>query len=119
MISLALLKIPVTDLHRARAFYTTLFETEPVFHSTEYGWTQFMLGKLPIALYTPGAGGGAGVPGHDLDFQLTSPDLEALKAQILPHAPDAAIHKNADGSQSLEFRDPDGNGLKIMARVDP
>ncbi len=119
MISLALLKIPVTDQTRARAFYSALFGVEPVFHSADYGWTQFMVGQLPIALYTPGAGGGAGAVGYDLDFQLSAPDLVALRTQILPHASDATIHENADGSRSLEFRDPDGNGLKIMARVDP
>ncbi|MBO6603051.1 MULTISPECIES: VOC family protein [Rhodophyticola] len=119
MLSLALLKIPVTDLDRAKAFYSKLFEATPVFHSAEFGWTQFMLGSLPVALYIPGKGGGAGLPGHDLDFQLFAPDLPALKDRIEQDATGAEIHENADGSQSLEFRDPDGNGVKIMARVDP
>ena len=118
-LDLQLLKIPVRDLARARAFYEVLLGSAPVFHSAEYGWSQFMVGSLPIALYRPGAGGGAGVMGHDLDFHLSAPDLEALLASVAPLAPDAAIHENADGSRSLEFRDPDGNGIKIMARVGP
>ncbi|MEJ6395368.1 hypothetical protein V8J82_19055 [Gymnodinialimonas sp. 2305UL16-5] len=112
---LAALKIPVTDAERAIAFYRVLFDSDPVFEAEEFGWVQFMLSDLPVALYVPGKGGGHGVPGHDLDFHLGAEALPEILARIVPQAPDAALHNNADGSQSLELTDPDGNALKIMA----
>ncbi|WP_224815356.1 VOC family protein [Hasllibacter sp. MH4015] len=112
---LATLKIPVADLERANAFYAVLFEREPVFTAAEFGWTQFDLEGLPLALYDPSKSNHGGEPGHDLDFHLASEAIKAVRDRIVPHAPDATIHANADGSRSLELSDPDGNKLTIMA----
>ncbi len=112
---LATLKIPVSDLERANAFYTTLFDTEPTFTAAQFGWTQFDLSGLPLALYDPAKSNHSGVPGHDLDFHLASEEIEALRDRIAPHAPDVTIHTNADDSRTLELSDPDGNKLTIMA----
>ncbi|MEM1064895.1 MAG: VOC family protein [Pseudomonadota bacterium] len=112
---LALLKIPVHDLEAAIKFYAALFATEPVFAAEAYGWAQFDLGGLPLALYVPGMGGGDRAPGGSVDFHLATSGADALAGR-LSDFPDAGAgtFENADGSRSFECRDPSGNLLKIM-----
>lgn len=96
-------------------FYTALFDAAPVSEAAEYGWAQFDLGGLPLALYIPGKGGGDRAPGGSVDFHLAYDDLDALTGRLADSAgAEAALHHNADGSRSFECRDPDGNLLKIM-----
>lgn len=117
MLELAFLKVPVSDLQRAVAFYTHALSLTAVFVAEEYGWAQLQDGALSLALYMPGKGGGNRQPGGSVDFQLAHPDIETLQSRIREHFPDgkAEIFSNDDGSRSLEFADPDGNELKIMA----
>ncbi|MEO0911604.1 MAG: VOC family protein [Pseudomonadota bacterium] len=116
MFALALLKIPVSGLGPALAFYEGALGLPAEFVAEEYGWAQLAGAGLPLALYVPGKGGGNRRPGGSLDFHLAHPSPAALLTQIEAAAPDAgaALHSNADGSQSLECRDPDGNEIKIM-----
>ncbi|MEP0068204.1 VOC family protein [Pyruvatibacter sp.] len=116
-IGLAFLKIPVTDLSRAVDFYCQGFGFTADFVSDEYGWAQLGGADIGLALYVSGKGGGDGMPGQDRDFHLLAPDLDALLAHVAPHAPAAAIATNDDGSRSLDVKDPDGNGLRIMEGV--
>ncbi|QBF29767.1 VOC family protein [Thalassococcus sp. S3] len=109
---LLMAKIPVPDLETVLPFYRALIGGSPQFEAVEYGWVQL---TDDLALYVPGMGGGDGVSGHDTDFHLGHPDLKDLLARLSPLSKDAALHDNADGSQSLEVSDPAGNRLKIMA----
>ena len=74
-----------------------------------------MAGETPLALYKPGMGGGNRQPGGSVDFHLAATDLEALRDRLNCYDPvlKAAIFKNDDGSETLEFSDPDGNEFKI------
>lgn len=116
-LGLAFLKIPVTDLARAVDFYSQGFGLTADFVSEQYGWAQLGGADIGLALYVPGKGGGDGVPGQDRDFHLVAGDLDALLKCVSPLAPDAVIATNADGSRSLDLKDPDGNGLRIMQRA--
>jgi predicted enzyme related to lactoylglutathione lyase len=114
--SLALLKIPVSDITASAKFYSSGlgFEQECVFE--EYGWAQFKAGDLSIALYIPGMGGGNRAPGGSVDFHIAASDLELLRDRLREYDPHLklGIFKNDDGSETLEFSDPDGNEMKIM-----
>lgn len=114
MIGLALLKIPVSDLARSVAFYEQVLGRQAVFTAEEFGWAQFDLAKIGLALYVPGKGGGDRAIGGSLDFHLHHPDLSQLREKLPDNADQVGLHENADGSKSLEFCDPDGNVIKIM-----
>lgn len=115
-IGLAFLKIPVTNLTQAVDFYCAAFGLSADFVSDAYGWAQLGGAEIGIALYVPGKGGGDGTPGQDRDFHLMAGNLDALLVRVAPLDASAAIVTNDDGSRSLDVKDPDGNGLRIMAR---
>lgn len=117
MISLSLLKIPVSNLNASVAFYEQALSLKAQFVVEEYGWAQLDGTDIAIALYVPGKGGGDRTIGGSVDFHLASRDLDALKDALPSNASDVGLHENADGSRSLEFRDPDGNLMKIMEQA--
>ena len=112
---LSLLKIPVLDITVSAPFYRDGLGLEEQFVAAEYGWAQFQAGDLPIALYKPGIGGGNRTPGGSVDFHLSTPDLEGLQMRLQAFDPTLkiGIFKNDDGSETLEFSDPDGNEIKV------
>lgn len=116
MLTVSLLKIPVTDLERSLAFYQRSLGLRAVSAAIEYGWAQMEGAGIPLALYVPGRGGGNRSPGGSLDFHLEHDRLEVLIAVVRQVQPAANIFENGDGSRSLEFLDPDGNLIKVMER---
>lgn len=114
MLKVALLKVPVTDLSRSVAFYEAALGLQAGFVAEAHGWAQLDGAGVPMALYVPGRGGGNRTPGGSVDFHLSHPALDQLSERAATVAPDAAVFVNDDGSASLEFRDPDGNLLKII-----
>jgi len=112
---LTLLKIPVSDIAASARFYRDGIGFEQEFIVEEYGWAQFKAGDLSVALYKPGMGGGNRTPGGSVDFHLATSDLHQLQERLKRCDPNLkiGIFKNDDGSETLEFSDPDGNELKI------
>ncbi|MEM6762598.1 MAG: VOC family protein [Pseudomonadota bacterium] len=115
MFKVSLIKVPVSDLARAVSFYEVALGVRAVFVAEEYGWAQLDGLGTPFALYVPGKGGGDRALSGSVDFHLSHPDVDALHATVSAVAADAVLAKNDDGSRSLEFSDPDGNTLKVMA----
>lgn len=115
--TLSMLKVPVSDITASARFYRDGLGFQELFVVEEYGWAQFQAGDIPIALYKPGMGGGNRTPGGSVDFHLASTDLSALQARLKAFDPEleVGIFKNDDGSETLEFSDPDGNTFKIGA----
>lgn len=115
---LALLKIPVTSIKHAAAFYGDVLGMHEEFVMEEYGWAQFKAGELPLALYKPGMGGGDATPGGSTGFHLTllgeAFDSLAKKLSDSGALVDDQVHTGDDNSTFLEARDPDGNTLKVM-----
>jgi catechol 2,3-dioxygenase-like lactoylglutathione lyase family enzyme len=72
-----LIKIPITDFARGRAFYRNMLGLEEEFAVDDYGWAQYRAGALPLCLYAVGKGGGDGKPGNELNFHLAVSDLAA------------------------------------------
>lgn len=116
MLGVALLKIPVRDAAAAARFYEQALGLQTKFMAERYGWAQLDGATVALALYQPGAGGGDRAPGGDVGFHLHHNRLDELLERVRAAGVDAAIHTNDDGSASLEFSDPDGNRLKILAR---
>jgi len=115
MFQLNTLKVPVTDLGAAVAFYRDALGLTATFVAEEFGWAQMDGAGLPLALYVPGRGGGDRPPGGMLDFQLACADPAPLLTFFFNDSAYSEIYTNADGSRSLEFTDPDGNTWKVMA----
>jgi catechol 2,3-dioxygenase-like lactoylglutathione lyase family enzyme len=116
MLGVGLLTIPVTDIDRSVSFYEEALGLAAKFVAAEYGWAQLDGASVAMALYVPGKGGGDRPPGGSVDFHLTHDRLDELHRTVRRAQPDAAVHSNDDGTRSLEFRDPDGNAIKIMQR---
>ena len=116
MLSVALLKVPVADIDQAVPFFRDGLGLTPHFVAADYGWADFQIGDLTLALYVPGRGAGNRTPGGSVDFHLSATDLESIQARLLAYDPTVIVdlHENNDGSQSLEFVDPNGNEWKIM-----
>ncbi len=115
---LSLLKIPVSDVGRASAFYRDVLGLSVEFVAEEYGWAQLAAGEFSLALYVPGQGGGEGRPGGSAGFHLALPDsqFDALAERLRSYGAlvDDMVHQGADGTTFVEARDSDGNTLKVM-----
>ncbi|MCB0114897.1 MAG: VOC family protein [Caldilineaceae bacterium] len=120
LFEISLLKIPVTDIEEASAFYAEDFGLELQFVAAEYGWAQFALGDCGLALYRPGGGGGDGKIGGSLDFHLSlaADSFEALAQRLGAKGCllGDRIHTGADGTTFVDIADPDGNVLKVFRR---
>jgi hypothetical protein len=116
--TLGLLKIPVSDLSKSVSFYKDKLHFQEDFFAEEFGWAQFTAGKLEIALYTPGKGGGSSSFCRNLDFHLLLPKMEFSKLadDLLKsgYLSENRVHNGNDGSVFIDVIDPDKNILKIM-----
>jgi catechol 2,3-dioxygenase-like lactoylglutathione lyase family enzyme len=114
---LALLKIPVSNIMKATAFYRDVLGMDEQFAVEEYGWAQLLAGALPVALYKPGMGGGDGTPGATVGFHLalSGSDFDKLAKGlgVAGALVDDQVYTGDDGTTFLEARDPDANKLKI------
>ncbi len=115
---LSLLKIPVSDIPTAAAFYVDELGFTEQFVAAEYGWAQLATGDLSLALYVPGQGGGARSIGGSVDFHLalTGDTFDDLAERLLQdgHLNEDRIHAGNDGTTFIDVVDPDGNQLKIF-----
>jgi predicted enzyme related to lactoylglutathione lyase len=102
-------KVPVTDLARARAWYAEVFGVAPYFDQPFY--VGFAIGGFELGLVpdgTPGTGGAVAYWGVD--------DIEAEVARIL--ALGASVHEAiqdvGEGIRVAELKDPFGNVLGLI-----
>lgn len=114
-----LIKVPVTDFSRARAFYRDTLGLEEEFAVDEYGWAQYQAGTLPICIYEVGKGGGDGEPGNEVNFHLAVNDLAAAAQMLESNGVKLVcpLTSSDDGGSFLIIADPDGNRMKIVQRM--
>jgi len=108
----------VTDLERARHFYCEVLqmavdERRP---TLDFPGLWLQLGDQQIHLLALGQrlqGSGASHPGRDAHCALTVTDLAVVERRLQQHG--IAYGRSRSGRQALFCRDPDGNGLEIIA----
>lgn len=115
-ITVNLVKIPVSDIDKALPFYRDVLGLSEDFVAAEYGWAQLSSGNLPVALYVPGMGGGAGEAGAADGVHFAISDAGPLRERLTQAGlnPDDHSHQGNDGSTFFELHDPDGNTFKVM-----
>ncbi len=113
-----LIKIPVRDFNRARAFYRDELGIPEEFAVEAYGWATFKLANVPLGLYVVGKGGGDGNPGGELAFHLSVPDAPALFRRLQARGVtfQCPLTTSDDGGAFFMPKDPDGNSFKICQR---
>lgn len=119
MFHIAMIKVPVTDIDRAAAFYGRMLDLEPAVLAPEFGWAHFEAEALTLAVYIPGMGNGDRAPGGSVDFSLAAVDLAPIQERMAELVPGAEVRRNDDGSVSLELTDADGNVVTIMGPALP
>jgi predicted enzyme related to lactoylglutathione lyase len=126
---LELVPVPVSDVDRAKRFYTEQAGfTADVDHRVD--------GELRMVQLTPpgsacsilvGRGFGDAAPGSVQGMQLVVSDIEAARAELVERGVDAGgVRHFADGAWTdgpggpwnsfLFFSDPDGNGWTVQER---
>lgn len=116
ILTVQMVKIPVSDIEVAVPFYRDVLGLKEEFVMAEYGWAQFSVGQMPIALYVPGMGGGNGVAGQADCLHFATADEDAVRANLVKAEidPDKQLHQGDDGTRFFELQDPDGNQFKVM-----
>ncbi len=113
--SVCLVKIPVRDFAKARAFYRDVLGFPETFAVEAYGWASYGLGNLPLGIYQVGKGGGDASPGEELAFHLSVADAPGLYRRLRARGVTFAVELTTsdDGGSFFMPRDPDGNTFKI------
>ena len=114
MFALHVLRVPVSDLARAKPFWTALLGVPPAEEAVDRSAARYEAGGLKILLQALGPSGPRPL-GGPLDFDLNHDDLQKLVAR-LPKGRRAVIRETPDGGKFLETRDTDGNLVRVMWR---
>ena len=105
----------VHDMARAKAFYRSVFEVEPVFESP--GWTTLDFGAIQLALHIlyPGSSEReAPLPHAGLNLEVDH--IEELQERIERAGGRLLELREPEGGVPVRlgcFRDPDGNGFEL------
>jgi predicted enzyme related to lactoylglutathione lyase len=113
---LELVQVPVSDVDRAKAFYTEKAGFHADVDVTVREGLRFVQLTPPgsacsIAL---GTGLGAMEPGTIQGLQLVVPDVHAARAELLERGLDVGEVQEFDWGWFVFFSDPDGNGWAVQ-----
>jgi len=113
---LLMVKIPVSDIDKVVPFYRDVLGLKEEFIAPQYGWAQFSMGDIPLALYVSGQGGGNGVVGACDSVHLVADDANSFRQRLVDASIDADtfLHTGNDGTVFYELKDPDGNTIKVF-----
>jgi catechol 2,3-dioxygenase-like lactoylglutathione lyase family enzyme len=112
-------RVPVTDIERARAFYEGVLGLEKNPNSPSDDWVEYEAGNVTLAVMTPHT--------HDYEFTPLPPGTIALRVADVA---EAKARLEAAGVQVNEmwdsgvcrgagFKDPDGNPILLHRRYAP
>jgi len=113
---LELVQVPVSDVDRAKAFYTEKagFNTDHDHQvSDEIRFVQLTPpgSACSIAL---GTGLGTMQPGSIQGLQLVVPDISAAREELVARGVEVSEVQHFDWGSFVFFRDPDGNGWAVQ-----
>ena len=116
---LELVQVPVSDVDRAKAFYTENagFNADHDHRvSEEIRFVQLTPpgSACSIAIGT-GLGDNPPPPGSVRGLQLVVPDIQAARAELVERGVDASEVQDFPWGSFVFFSDPDGNGWAVQA----
>jgi predicted enzyme related to lactoylglutathione lyase len=113
---LELVNVPVSDVDRAKAFYTEQvgFHAD---HDHQVGDTIRFVQLTPpgsACSISIGSGLGGGQPGSAQGLQLVVEDVEAAREQLLERGVEVGEVQDFPWGSFVFFTDPDGNGWAVQ-----
>jgi predicted enzyme related to lactoylglutathione lyase len=114
---LELVQVPVSDVDRAKAFYTEKagFNADHDHQvSDELRFVQLTPPGSPASIAL-GTGLTEMPPGSVQGLQMVVPDIEAARAELVERGVDASEVQHFPWGSFVFFSDPDGNGWAVQA----
>ena len=113
---LELVQVPVSDVDRAKAFYTEKagFNADHDHRVSEaMRFVQLTPPGSPTSIAL-GTGLGEMAPGSVEGLQLVVPDIEAARAELVARGVEVSEVQHFDWGSFVFFSDPDGNGWAVQ-----
>jgi catechol 2,3-dioxygenase-like lactoylglutathione lyase family enzyme len=109
-------RIPVTDIEKAKRFYGEVLGLEQKLNSPGDDWIEFETGNVTLAVMTPHTHGYEFAPLPPGTIALRVPDVAAAKAKL--EAAGVQVNEMWDSGvcYGAGFRDPDGNSILLHRR---
>ena len=112
-------RVPVTDMERARAFYEGALGLEPNANSPADDWVEYEAGNVTLAVMTPHT--------HDYEFTPLAPGTLALRVADVAEAKAELEARGVPVDELWDsgvchgagFKDPDGNPILLHRRYAP
>ena len=112
-------RVPVTDIEKAKHFYGEVLGLEQNPHSPDEDWVEFEAGNVTLAVMTP----------HTHDYEFTPlprgtlafrvPDVAAAKAKLEAAGVEVDEMWDSGVCRGAGFRDTDGNPVLLHRRYGP
>jgi len=109
-------RIPVTDIEKAKRFYGEVLGLEQKLNSPGDDWIEFETGNVTLAVMTPHTHGYEFAPLPPGTIALRVRDVAAAKAKL--EAVGVQVNEMWDSGvcYGAGFRDPDGNSILLHRR---
>lgn len=113
--SLELVTVPVSDVDRAKAFYTDLgfHEDQDARVTEDLRFVQLTPPGSPCSIAI-GSGLSSKEPGSIEGLQLVVHDIEAAHAHLVARGVDVTPVQDFPWGRFVFFKDPDGNGWSVQ-----
>jgi catechol 2,3-dioxygenase-like lactoylglutathione lyase family enzyme len=113
------IRVPVTDMERARAFYEGVLGLEPNPNSPADDWIEYEAGNVTLALMTPHT--------HEYEFTPLPPGTLALRVRDVAEARAKLVAAGVQVNEMWDsglcrgagLKDPDGNPILLHRRYAP
>jgi predicted enzyme related to lactoylglutathione lyase len=116
---LELVAVPVSDVDRAKAFYTEQAGFNLDHDHTVNEQVRFVQLTPPGSACSIAIGTGLGAdpppPGSAQGLQLVVPDIHAARAELLERGAEVSEVQEFPWGSFVFFNDPDGNGWSVQA----
>jgi catechol 2,3-dioxygenase-like lactoylglutathione lyase family enzyme len=112
------IRIPVTDIERAKEFYGGVLGLPPGPSQLE-DWVEYQAGNVTLAVMTPESHGDEFAPLTPSTFALRVPDVAAAKASLETAGVEVAETWDSGVCNGAGFHDPDGNRILLHHRYVP
>jgi catechol 2,3-dioxygenase-like lactoylglutathione lyase family enzyme len=112
------IRIPVTDIERAKEFYGGVLGLPPGPSQLE-DWVEYQAGNVTLAVMTPESHGDEFAPLAPSTFAFRVPDVATAKASLEAAGVTVADVWDSGVCNGAGFHDPDGNRILLHHRYAP